>query len=177
MQTAALPCFDTARLRLRPRRADDLQACLEMDCDPEVTRYIPGPWKDPARHRAFVVERLRASYPAGFGYWTVLERAAPDRFLGWILLLPYRAVGEEVEIGWRLRRACWGRGYAVEAAAPVIRHACTGMGIATLVADIHAENRASIRVAEKLGFRFIEERNLSGLPAKSYQLHAPARES
>jgi hypothetical protein len=51
---------------------DDLEACLELDRDPQVTRFIAGPWLDPIAHRAFVEARMRHLYPAGMGYWSVI---------------------------------------------------------------------------------------------------------
>ncbi|WP_205944781.1 GNAT family N-acetyltransferase [Pelagibius litoralis] len=67
---------------------------------------------------------------------------------------------------------CWGRGYATEAAAPVLAHALQGLGLDAVVADIDPLNAASIRVAEKLGLVFAEERYLDGALAKSYRLSA-----
>ena len=43
----ALPTFTTARLTLRPRTLGDLDACLAMDRDPLVTKFIHGPWANP----------------------------------------------------------------------------------------------------------------------------------
>jgi RimJ/RimL family protein N-acetyltransferase len=61
--------------------------------------------------------------------------------------------GPEIEIGWRLVRAAWGRGYATEAARPVLDHALETLGLGEVIADIDPENAASARVALKLGFR------------------------
>ena len=82
--TNLLPSFQTSRLTLRQRTTADIEACLAMDRDPEVTRFmVGGPWADPVAHRAFVEARIHAAYPTGMGYWSVL---ASDRFVGWILL-------------------------------------------------------------------------------------------
>lgn len=62
-----------------------------------------------------------------------------------------------VEIGWRLRRAHWGRGYATEAARPVLHYGFTEAGLDRIVSIPWAENLASIRVMEKLGLRFSHE--------------------
>lgn len=145
------PSFTTQRLLLRPRTLADTDACIAMDRDPEVTRFIPGPWDDEAAHRAFINERTRGPYPAGLGYWSLFRRDAPDDFLGWVLLIPADASGREVEIGWRLKRNAWGQGLATEAAIPLIAHGFKTAGLERIVADIAPANTASIKVAEKLG--------------------------
>ena len=152
-----LPTFTTERLLLRARSLADTAVCLAMDREPEMTRFVDGPWDDPAGHRAFIEARTRGPYPEGLGYWTVLRRA-DEAFLGWILLIPRDAEGPEVEIGWRLIRAAWGKGYATEAALPILRHGFATLGLPDIIADIDERNLASIRVAEKLGMRMAERR-------------------
>ena len=78
-----LPVFETARLFLRPRTAADIEACMAMDRDPEVTKYLPGPWQDPEAHRRFVTARMEADFGPGLGYWSIFAREQPDLFLGW----------------------------------------------------------------------------------------------
>jgi RimJ/RimL family protein N-acetyltransferase len=75
------PVFTTPRLVLRPRTLADAEAIMAMDRDPEVTRFIPGPWNDPDAHRAFTERRTLGPYPDGMGYWSVFERDRPDDFL------------------------------------------------------------------------------------------------
>ncbi|KVN30797.1 GNAT family acetyltransferase [Burkholderia pyrrocinia] len=153
---AALPVLETARLWLRPRVLADLDACVAMDRDPEVTRYIAGPWHDPVEHRRFVEHRITRDYPSGLGYWSIFGKAAPDAFIGWMLLIPDYANGaRDVEIGWRLVRAAWGRGIASEAAVAVVRHAFDTVRLPRVIADIAAENAGSLNVARKLGMRRI----------------------
>ena len=70
-----------------------------------------------------------------------------------MLLIPQDAVGPEVEIGWRLNRASWGKGYAAEAAVPILRHAFRTLALDEIVAEIDAENLRSTRLAAKIGMR------------------------
>jgi RimJ/RimL family protein N-acetyltransferase len=147
-----LPTFCTERLILRPRTIADYDACLAMDRDPDVVRYIPGPWADAQAHQTFLRDRITRPYPDGLGYWCIVAKGSPDRFLGWVLLIPRDAVGPEVEIGWRLVRPAWGQGYAPEAAAPIVRHGFETVGLDRIIAEIHPEHARSARVAEKLGF-------------------------
>lgn len=145
------PVFETQRLILRPRTLSDTEDCLAMDRDPEVTRFVDGPWSDGQKHRAFIETRTLARYPAGMGYWTIRNRNNAADFLGWVLLIPSDAVGPDIEIGWRLPRKAWGSGIATEAARPVLQHAFTTLHLPEVVAEIDALNVGSIRVAEKLG--------------------------
>ncbi|AOJ02049.1 GNAT family acetyltransferase [Burkholderia mayonis] len=150
----ALPILETDRLWLRPRALADLDACIAMDRDPDVTRHIDGPWDDPVEHRRFVEHRITRGYPPGLGYWSIFEKVRPNRFVGWTLLIPdYVDGGRDVEIGWRLVRTAWGRGIASEAAQCVVRHAFETVRLPRIVADIAAANDASLNVARKLGMR------------------------
>ncbi|MBN3757255.1 GNAT family N-acetyltransferase [Paraburkholderia sp. Tr-20389] len=148
-----LPFFESPRLYLRPRTLADLDDCIAMDRDPEVTRYVDGPWHDADAHRRFVVDRITRAYPDGLGYWSIVERVAPARFVGWVLLIPEDARGPEIEIGWRLVRDAWGRGIASEAARIVVAHAFGTVGVESVIAGIAEGNGASQHVAEKLGMK------------------------
>jgi RimJ/RimL family protein N-acetyltransferase len=163
------PALDTPRLLIRQRTLADLEACIEMDRDPEVTRYIAGPWDDPLAHRRFVELRITRPYPPGLGYWTIREARSPERFLGWVLLIPDHGVGPEIEIGWRLVRDAWGRGIATEAAQRLLEHAFNAIGLPRVVAEIASANVASRRVAEKIGMQWVASAGSSGGRYDRYQ--------
>jgi RimJ/RimL family protein N-acetyltransferase len=171
-----LPSFETQRLLVRPRQIKDLEACLALDRDPAVLRYIDVPWRGTQDHRQFVVNRITRAYPDGLGYWSVVLKLVPAAFVGWVLLLPYDATapeepaGPEIEIGWRFLRSAWGNGFATEASLPVLRHAFETVGLDRVVADIHPDNAPSLRVAEKLGLGFAGARKIKGKMLKCYAL-------
>jgi len=146
----------------------DFDACAAMDRDPEVTKYIPVPWDNPDQHERFLRERIQRSLGPGLGYWSIFPKEQPDRFLGWILLIPYGGVGPEIEIGWRLNRLSWGKGYATEAARPVVGHAFETVGVDRIVTDIDRRNTGSMHVAEKIGMKLLGDCEHGGLPCKSY---------
>jgi RimJ/RimL family protein N-acetyltransferase len=163
-----LPSFETERLLVRPRTMADFDACLAMDRDPEVTKFIPGPWNDPAAHEAFLRDRIKISLGDGLGYWSIFPKSRPHQFAGWILLLPYDAVGPEIEIGWRLNRSAWGNGFAPEAAQPIVEYAFQTVNLERIVADIHPGNIPSQRVAEKIGMKHVSDGMHGDDPCKSY---------
>jgi len=162
--------LETARLILRPRDMGDFDACLAMDGDPEVIRYVAAPWRNEAEHFAFLKQRIAMRYPPGQGYWSIFAKEAPQAFLGWVMLCPCSVAGAEVEIGWRLNRAAWGHGYATEAAAPVLALGFAKGDMASVVADIHPDNHASLRVAEKIGLVFTGMVDYHGAPARRFSI-------
>jgi len=90
-----------------------------------------------------------------------------------VLLIPYDAIegsAPPIEIGWRLIRAAWGRGYAAEAAVAVLRHGLDTVGLERVVADIDPDNTRSIRVADKIGLRFVGDDRVKGRPVKRYTM-------
>lgn len=172
-----LPNFETERLILLPRTMADLDDCIAMDRDPEVTRFIPGPWQDAVAHRAFVKGRIETDFGDGLGYWSIRAKDDPKQFLGWILLIPADAIGPDIEIGWRLNRLAWGKGYATEAATPVLAHAFRTLELDRVIADIAPGNEASVRVAQKLGLSQPRRTTYRDEPLASYSITRAAFEA
>lgn len=160
-----LPVFETERLILRPRTMADLDACVALDMDPEVVKYIrPTPPED--EHRAFLAERLQMTHPEHLGFWCVFEKdvvQATDAFIGWVLLVPLAGTGPEIEIGYRFVRRVWGKGYATEAAAVVLDHGFQTARLEEICAVTHPDNAASQNVLKKLGLNAMGERDAYGM--------------
>jgi RimJ/RimL family protein N-acetyltransferase len=142
--------LSTPRLRLRARTLADLGACLAMDLDPEVHRfiYLDGP-PEPKRHRRRLRARIASGWPPAGGIW-VAEWQGRQGFLGWCGLFPLED-SDLIEIGYRYVRAASGRGVATEAGRAVLDHGFRDLGIDPIVAVTHPDNLASQRVLEKLG--------------------------
>lgn len=138
---------------------DEYDACLAMDRDPEVIRFVGPPWTNDREHQAFLHQRIELSYPEGMGYRSIFPRDDPRNFLGWIMLCPTSVERGGVEIGWRLKRSAWGQGYATEAAV-----------LDNVVADIHPDNVGSIRVAEMIGLLFAGMVDYGGEAARRYRM-------
>jgi RimJ/RimL family protein N-acetyltransferase len=86
----------------------------------------------------------------GYGIWAVEERATGN-FVGRIGLSHHRLWPDEVEVGWALDPAVWGRGYATEGGAAALAHAFDELGRERVVSVVHPENAASIDVMTRLG--------------------------
>jgi ribosomal-protein-alanine N-acetyltransferase len=154
--------LETPRLILRPFAAGDAPLVHRVYSDPEVMRYVAtGPMADLA-----VTERLLADYDAhqkrlGYSFWAVIERASGE-LIGDSGL--YRTPTGEVELGYTLGTAWWGRGYATEAASAWLACAFGSLGIFEVVALAEPANVASMHVLEKLGMRRSGERIAFGRP-------------
>ncbi|SDP24186.1 Protein N-acetyltransferase, RimJ/RimL family [Klenkia soli] len=148
-----VPPLFTPRLRLRPVRPADGDAVVALHGDPEVMRHLgTGRPVPPARVRGLDLPRLLADHgPVPLGYWAAEDRAT-DAFVGWFELRPMVTDPlVSVELGYRLRRASWGRGLATEGARALVDAVFTGTGTDEVVATTLAVNTGSRRVMEKLG--------------------------
>lgn len=166
----------TERLVLRRLAPGDAAALGQVFGDPEVMRFGDGP-QAPEWVEGWL-RRAEADYAArGYGPYGVVERAG-GALIGYCGLFYFPDLGgrPEVELGYRLARAWWGRGLATEAALAARDHAFGALGLARLVALIDPGNRASIRVAEKLGMRRVGEVMLPGYshPDHLYAVERPA---
>jgi RimJ/RimL family protein N-acetyltransferase len=156
--------LETERLILRQFTADDVGLLVELDGDPEVMRYLSG---GPATPREViereVLPRFLRSYgrAEGYGFWAAIERES-GVFVGWFGLNPDDGgAAGEVSLGYRLRRAVWGRGYATEGARALIGRGFAELGARRVVATTYEENRGSRRVMEKLGMRHVRSFRLT----------------
>jgi RimJ/RimL family protein N-acetyltransferase len=151
--------FRTARLVLRLPEESDVEPLMAMDADPQVMRYIGnGAVIPPDRERALqaVTRRRKLWEEQGFGMCSVIV-AETSEYAGWVMLAAPAFLPEilpAVEIGWRLRREYWGRGYATEAAAELLRFGLTEAGLEGVVSIRDIDNAQSGRVMDKLGLRF-----------------------
>ena len=146
--------LQTDRLFLRPWRDEDLPAFAALNGDPEVMEFMPR-LLSRAESDAFA-DRIRGRIEAdGWGLWALdVPGVAP--FAGYVGLsvpsfeAPFTPC---VEIGWRLSRACWGRGYATEAARLAVDHGFRALGLEEVVSFTYEGNMRSRAVMQRLGMR------------------------
>ncbi|KUN41194.1 acetyltransferase [Streptomyces longwoodensis] len=141
----------TDRLVLRPWRASDLAPWAAMNADPEVRRHL-GDLLTREQSDASVA-RFRAEFEErGYGWWAVEVRAT-GAFTGFAGLdrvddgLPFGGL----EIGWRLAREAWGKGYATEAARAVLDFGFDTLGLPEILAVTTATNLRSQAVMRRIG--------------------------
>jgi RimJ/RimL family protein N-acetyltransferase len=150
--------LETERLVLRQFTNDDIDNLVELDSDPEVMRFINGGRPTPREEiendvlPAFL--RYYERY-AGYGFWAAVERST-GQFIGWFHFRPAEgAPPGEVELGYRLHRSAWHKGYATEASRALIDKGFAEFGVRRVVASTMVVNVGSRRVMEKAGLRFV----------------------
>jgi len=168
-----IPTLETERLILRPVCDGDLDAYAEMSADPDVMRYIgDGKTLDRAmswRSLAFLIGHWDLR---GFGMWAVTRRG-DDRMRGRAgFLQPEGWPG--FEIGWQFARSAWGQGYATEAARRAMAWCRETLPHQReVISLIYPDNAPSIRVAERLGERFMRTHDMRGSLVNVYGMTLP----
>jgi RimJ/RimL family protein N-acetyltransferase len=144
--------IETERLLLRAWKPSDEAPFAALNADPEVTRYLRGPMRRDESDE--LLAQIRGHWQEhGFGLYAV-EVKDGGAFAGFVGLAVPSFLPEvlpAVEVGWRLAREHWGRGYATEGAQASLAHGFGELGLRQIISIIDPRNVASIRVAERLG--------------------------
>jgi RimJ/RimL family protein N-acetyltransferase/GNAT superfamily N-acetyltransferase len=144
--------FDTERLKLRVWQDQHRAAFAAMNADPAVMRYFPA-LLSAEQSNAGIDIWLQQFEQLGWSNWAV-ERQDSGEFIGFIgLSVPRRTLPFSpcVEIGWRLKQAAWGHGYATEGALACLRVGFEQIGLDEIVSFATLSNRPSIAVMERIG--------------------------
>ena len=145
---------ETERLLLRGWRDDDVEPYARLCADPEVMRYIgSGATLDGGQSGEQIERFIRHWDEHGFGLWAMEEKATGS-FVGFVGLARQEDWAEgphKTEVGWRLAREFWGRGFATEGAKTSVSYGLEDLGQERIISIIQPENAASRRVAEKAG--------------------------
>jgi RimJ/RimL family protein N-acetyltransferase len=169
-----VPVLETERLKLRGHGLDDFPASAAMWADPIVTRHFGKSFTEEEAWTRFL--RYAGHWSLlGFGYW-VVEDKATSHFAGEVGFADYKRSIEPPlnapEIGWVLASQFHGRGYATEAVRAAVawgdRHFTSGT-----TCIVHPENLASIRVAEKCGYRELRRTMYKEHPAAVFVRERP----
>jgi RimJ/RimL family protein N-acetyltransferase len=142
--------------------AEDLDALEPILADEEMMQYYPHAFS--REESRYWIERNRQRYREdGFGLWAMELRSTGELIGDCGLVVQTFPEGDEVEVGWHVKRELWKQGLATEAAREVVRYAFEDLGLTTLISLIRPENVPSARVAEKLGMHVERKTTHRGL--------------
>jgi ribosomal-protein-alanine N-acetyltransferase len=159
----AAPELETARLRLRGWRDEDIGPMAAINDDVRVGRWLGGViGRDQTQARmAAWVDHWQEH---GFGLWAVDEKAT-GQMVGRVGLMhhdDWTASTHDAEIGWAFAPEVWNRGYATEAALAVLEWARGRAGLRTIVSITRPDNVRSRRVMDKLGLAYVGQTTWRG---------------
>lgn len=152
--------LETSRLRLRDWIETDLEPFSALNADDEVMRYFPSTLTNEETLR-FYHSILDEFKECGFGLYAVEEKETKE-FIGFIGF--HRALFEAeftpcIEIGWRLKKEAWGKGYATEGAAACLHYGFNELGFSDIYSFTADINTPSKNVMRKIGMNFMKTFN------------------
>jgi RimJ/RimL family protein N-acetyltransferase len=151
--------LETPRLVIRQFTEDDVDNLFNLNGDPEVMRYLTGGRpipRDEIRDQIIPVHLSVYDRLDRLGTWAA-ESAATGEFLGWFHFRPGHGSDDitNVELGYRLHRSSWNKGYATEGSRALVSMGFTDLGVERVSAVTMTVNTASRRVMEKCGLTLV----------------------
>lgn len=165
---------ESERLILRELVPEDVDGMFELDSDPEVHKFLGNKPLISREQSAKVITFVRQQYQEhGIGRWAVVDRKTKN-FVGWAGLKFVTELNNNhqnyYDIGYRLIRKYWSKGIATEAAFLTLDYAFNTMQLQQVYAAADANNKASIKVLEKIGMQFVETYFDDGTPWNWYKI-------
>jgi RimJ/RimL family protein N-acetyltransferase len=150
--------LETPRLTLRQFTENDVDNLFDLNSDPEVMRYLTGGSPTPRDEiRDQIIPFHLAVYHRidRLGTWAAEARATGE-FLGWFHFRPGPDANlANIDLGYRLRRSAWMKGYATEGSRALIRMGFTELAVERVFAHTMTLNAASRHVLEKCGLKLV----------------------
>jgi Acetyltransferases, including N-acetylases of ribosomal proteins len=147
--------IETQRLVLRSWLESDLEPFIRMNSDSEVMRFFPNTL-EPAQTEQFYNNILQEFSEYGYGLYATEEKESGNfiGFIGFHWAIFDVAFCPCIEIGWRLDKKYWGRGYATEGAKACLEHGFTNLNFDEIYSFTGIINLPSQRVMQKIGMQF-----------------------
>ena len=150
--------FQSPRLGFRNWSKDDIDPFAELNADPEVMTYFPRPFTfDETRNSVLRFQKYYTDY--GYTFYAV-DRLDTAEFIGFIGMIHQTFESfftPCVEIGWRLKRPVWGKGYATEGAKACLNYGFDALGFSEIYSITAIPNLRSERVMQRIGMEKIGE--------------------
>jgi len=161
--------LETSRLVMREFREEDGEGMYQLNFDPEVIRYTgDDPFVSIEAARDFI-RQYDAYRRFGMGRLTLLLKNSLE-YVGWCGL-KYDPDSTETDLGFRLLKKFWSKGYATEASLRSVEHGFKDLKIEKIIGRAMRENIASINVLKKTGMVFEKEFEAHGGICVQYCIH------
>ncbi|MBY7143916.1 GNAT family N-acetyltransferase [Virgibacillus sp. NKC19-3] len=149
--------IETARLQLRDWKATDIDPFVRLNADEQVMRYFPKTLLPEETYALYKTIRT-AFHEYGFGLYAVEEKQS-GAFIGFIGFQHAQFEADFtpcIEIGWRLKKEVWGKGYATEGATACLQYGFTALNLQDVYSFTAEVNAPSKSVMQKIGMNFMK---------------------
>ena len=166
--------IETERLILRELLSSDDEGMFELDSDPEVHTFLGNKPVKGIEETRTIIQSVRQQYiDNGIGRWAVIEKSSGN-FVGWTgLKLIKELTNGHInfhDVGYRLIKKYWGKGYATESAKASLQYGFERMELSEIFGITHVDNAKSKRALEKCGLKFIETFERNGMPCNWFRI-------
>ena len=164
--------FETPRLILRRFTEADAPLIFQLNSDPDIVKYVhERVLQSEDEARTIITNIILTQYEKKLGRWAMFSKAGND-FIGWCGLKHLPEKGE-IDLGYRLNKKYWGKGYATESATHTLEYGFNVLQIPLITGKAHTENIASLKILEKIGMKFIGEEIEDECPIKVFTIANP----
>lgn len=165
--------IETERLILRDLEKHDAEGMFDLESDPDVHEFLgkkPIKTLEEARE---TIDYIRNQYEKnGIGRWAIIDKNTQD-FVGWTGLKYEQRLREGFsyyDLGYRLRKKYWGNGIATETAIESLKYGFEKLDLKEICAAADINHRASNKILQRVGLRFIETFDFEGVPHNWYKI-------
>ena len=150
--------YESPRLTYEMIDESDVDLLLDLDSDSDVMKYITGKATTREEMVNVLIPRLLSytDHRYGWGQWKTFTKDTGE-FIGWFLIRLDKDHPNQVEIGWRLKKEFWGKGYGTEGALLFMEHSFNQDNVSHVFAIAHPDNTASHAIMEKIGLKFLKQ--------------------
>ena len=158
MKSTGTYLFTSERLGFRPWIQNDLEEFAAMNADPEVMQHFPKPLSR-EESQEFLDRLFRHYAKHGYCYFAIetLETGELIGFTGLAYQVYESAFTPATDIGWRLKKSAWHKGYATEAANRCLKYAFEDLKLEKIISTCTNKNRPSERVMQRIGMKKMGE--------------------
>jgi len=166
-----IPTVRTSRLTLRPLLSTDAEPLYKIYQVEGVLQYFPNPSPPPLENvKRFVTAQETHWGKYNYGNWGILPHGEED-IIGWAGL-QFLPETNEIEVGYLLNRLFWGQGFATESALASLEFGFQHLSLDQIIALVHPDNIASIRVIENCGMSWVDQKVYFGINLMRYRINA-----
>jgi len=161
--------IESERLYLKQFTQNDVNDFFLLNSDADVMKFIRPPETDVNVIRENI-DKIRKYYKdnPSLDIWASFEKKS-DEFIGFFELA-HMDNTEEIEVGYRLHKKYWGKGYATEMTKVLIDYGFNELNLEEIVGITHPDNFASQKVLQKAGLEFIKEAFFYEIDVKYFRI-------